>query len=135
VPLDVAVEKPDSWIVCFEPQHDVPVRLYEHGIPPHRRLRVVSGGVAVVGPGFLGRTVGELEGVAVEVEWVFSGVVVVEDELDGLVLLEDEGVGVGAVDGDVVGSGAGGEGGVEGWDFGDDVGNVIEECADGASVF
>lgn len=33
-----------------------------------------------------------------EVEGVFAGVVVVEDDFDDLVLAEDEGVGVGTVD-------------------------------------
>jgi len=131
MPLYVTVEKPHSRIIRLEAQHDVPIRLNQHSIPTHRRLRVLGRSVADVGPGFFGGAVDELEGVAVEVEGVFARVVVVEDELYGLVLLEDEGVRVGAVNCDVVGGRAGGQGGVEGGNFGKDIGDVVEEGAGG----
>lgn len=62
-------------------------------------------------------------------EGVLSWVVVVEDDFDDLVVGEDELVGVGAVDHGVGGVCACGEDGVEGWDFGSDVGLVVEEGA------
>ena len=76
----------------------------------------------------------DLELVAVEVERVLSRVVVVEDDLDDLVVVEDELVGVGAVDEGVGGVGAGGEDGVEGGNFGGDVGFVVEEGAVGVRL-
>jgi len=129
MPLDMTVEKPHSRIIRLEAQHDMPIRLDQHSIPTHRRLRVLSRSIADVGPGFFGGAVDELEGVAVKVEGVFARVVVVENELDGLVLWEDEGVRIGAVDCDVVGGRTGGQGGVEGGNFGKDIGDVIEEGA------
>lgn len=60
---------------------------------------------------------------------MFSRVVVVEDDFDDFVCGEDELVGVGAVDGGICGVGACGEDGVEGRDFGVDVGHVVEEGA------
>lgn len=48
-----------------------------------------------------------MEGVAVQVERVTAGVIVVDDDVDNLVAFEDEGVGVGGVDGGVGGICAG----------------------------
>ena len=60
---------------------------------------------------------------------MLARVEVVEHDIDDLVFLENERVCVGAVDGGVGGVFAGGEGCVEGWDFGCDVGDVVEEGA------
>jgi hypothetical protein len=75
-----------------------------------------------------GATRDGLEDVAVEVEGVTAGVVVVDDYFDDLVLLENEWVGVFAVDGGIVGVCAAGEGSVKSGDLGSDVGDIIEEC-------
>lgn len=127
VPFDVAVEEPDARVIGAEAQDYVAVWADHEGIAAHGD----GGESAVAGVG-AGGVVGAdegLEGVAVEVEGVFAGVGVVEDDVDDLVFGEDEGVGVYAVDGGVVGGGAGGEGGVEGWDFGLHVGYIVEEGA------
>jgi hypothetical protein len=71
-----------------------------------------------------------LEVVAVEMEGVFAGVVIVDDDLDDFALLKDEGVGVCAVDGRVCGKVLGSaKSGVKGWDLLMDVGYVVEESA------
>jgi hypothetical protein len=67
--------------------------------------------------------------VAVQVEGVLARVEVVEHNIDDLIFLENERVCVGAIDGRVGGVLVGSEDGVEGWDFGCDVGNVVEKCA------
>ena len=129
MPLDMAVEEPDTGVVGAEAEDDVAVRVYHEGVATHG-----DGGKGLVHDvvaGVRGRADDGLEVVAVQVEGVFAWVVVVEDDFDGLVFGEDEGVGVGAVDvGDVCGCG-GCEGGVEGWDFGGDVGGIVEEGTGG----
>ena len=61
---------------------------------------------------------------------MFARVVVVEHNLYNVIVLQDKRVGVAAVNGGVVGEVAGGEGSVEGGNFGTDVGDVVEEGAD-----
>lgn len=43
----------------------------------------------------------DLECMSVHVEWVFSGIVIVQDQVDNVALVEDEGVGIRPVDADV----------------------------------
>ena len=62
-------------------------------------------------------------------ERVSPRVEIVEDDLDNVVVFKDVGIGVDAIDGGVVGGRTSGEGSVEGWDRGTDVGDVVEECA------
>ena len=75
-----------------------------------------------------------LEGVAVEMEGMFSWVVAVEDDVDYLALFKDERVGVFGVDAGIGGGKAGSEGSVESGDFRADVGYVIEGGAKGGST-
>lgn len=109
VPFDVAVEEPDAGVVGAEAHDDVAVGVYQDGVALHGGGGHGGdiGGVVVAGVFFA--TGDELEGVAVEMEGVLSGVVVVEDDFDDLVGAQDEGVGVDAIDGWVGGIGAGGE--------------------------
>jgi hypothetical protein len=72
-----------------------------------------------------------LEGVAVEMERVFAGIVIVQHDFDDFVFGENELARVGAVDGGVCGVGACGEGRVERGHFGADVGYVVEEGTEG----
>lgn len=151
VPFDVAVEEPDALITCVrgsivqrpvmekregtgvigsEAQYDVPVRAHHDGIPTHRELR--EGFVVDVDARFFGAADDGLEGVAVEVEGMFAGVHVVQHNFHDLVLFEDEGDGVLAVDGGVGGHVTRSQGGVERWDFGSDVGEVVEKGVIGA---
>jgi hypothetical protein len=71
---------------------------------------------------------------AVQVERMLARVEVVEYDINNLVFPEDERVCVGAVDARVGGVLVGSEDGVEGWDFGRDVGDVVEESATLTSV-
>ena len=60
-------------------------------------------------------------------EWMFTGVVIVEDDLDDLVLLEYERVDVRAIDFWVGGRSPAAESGEDSRNLGAYVGNVIEE--------
>ena len=60
---------------------------------------------------------------------MLARVVVVENYLYNVVVLEHMGIGIGAIDGVVVGQVASGEGSVQSWDFGPDVGYIVEERA------
>ena len=68
-----------------------------------------------------------LESVAVEMEGVFAGVVVVDDDIDNVVLFQDEGVCVGAVDVGVCCRRSGCESCVQGRYLGRYVGDVVKE--------
>lgn len=129
VPFDVAVEEPDAGVVGAEAEHDVAVGVDEDGVAAHGRRREGGYVGGVVEAGVVVAAVDYLEGVAVEMEGVFSGIVVVEDDFDDLVVAEDELVGVRAVYGGVGGVGAGGEDGVEGGYFRGDVCLAVEESA------
>lgn len=130
MPLNMTMKKPNPRVIRLEPQHHITVRIHHKRVPAHR-----YGGESFVhdivsGVGL--RAHDGLEVVAVEMEGVFTRVFIVDDYFDGLAFLEDEGVGVGAVD-ERGHSGCGGrEGGIEGGDFGVDVGYVIEESAGGS---
>ena len=127
VPLNMAVEKPDAWgksehtrlvtqrpdscrkykpqnkhtrIAGLEAEDHVPIRIEHKSIPSHRSGREVGGAHVRVGKGagLLFGTPDGLEGVAVEMEGMSTGVEVVNDNFDDLILLQDEAVGMGAVD-------------------------------------
>ena len=92
VPFNVAVEEPDARVIGSEPQDHVAVWADHEGIAAHGHLG--EGLVVDIRTGLFGGADDGLESVAVEMEGVFAGVEVVEDDLDDLVLFEDEGVGV-----------------------------------------
>lgn len=155
VPFDVAVEEPDTLeaktpllgkhvhknrgggrmekdvtrVVGLEAHDNVAVGPDDEGVSSHGNGLVVALGEGLVfkSTGFFLRAVDGLEGVAVEMERVATGVEVVDDNLHNLALLEDKWMGVLAVDGGVVCEVAGGEGGVQGGDLGMGVGDVVEE--------
>lgn len=98
-----------TWIIGAKSQNDVPVRIQDKRVPPHRD----SGEIGLRDIGVLKRAglflgaVDRLEMVSVQVERVTARVEVVDDDLDDLALFEDEGVRVGPVDAWVRGEGAG----------------------------
>lgn len=92
-------EKRRIWIIGTEAEDEVSVRSDEDGISLHWNFG--EGFVVGVVAGAIGRTHDCLEDVAVEMEGVAAGVVVVEDDFNDFVFLEDEGVGVDAVDGGI----------------------------------
>lgn len=113
------------WIICDEAEDYVAIWSDHDCIALHR-----DGGEGLVGDVFACFFFAPhygLEGVAVEMEGVFAGVGVVEDDVDNLAFFEDEGVAVSAVDVDVVCCWACGEGGEYCGDFGADVGYVVKE--------
>lgn len=129
MPLDVAVEEPDAWIVCHEPQDHEAQWIDHRGVSAHRdrgKIRVRDVGVGEEAGVFLGAIHG-LEVVPVQVEGVFACVVVVDDDLDDLPLGEHKRVRIGAVHGYVCSQLAGAEGCVQGRYFGGFVGDVVEE--------
>ena len=92
MPFDVAVEQPDTWVVCSEPQDHVAVWSDHEGVAAHWYLR--EGLVVDISTSLFGRADDCLESVAVEMEGMFTRVVIVEDNLDDLVLFEYEGISV-----------------------------------------
>ena len=66
---------------------------------------------------------------AVEMEGMSARVEVVEYDFYDVVVFKDVRVRVDAVDGGVVGKCTGRKCSEEGWDFGADVGYLVEECA------
>lgn len=131
VPLDVAVEEPDSRVVGPEPDHVVAERPHQEDVAAHGdRGELVLGRVGGVVGARVVETAGDrLEVVAVEVEGMLVRVEVVEHNLDHVVAIEDEGVAVGAIDLGRGGCGAGSKGGVETGDVGWNVADIIDECA------
>jgi len=127
VPFDVAMEEPHAWVVGTEAEHDIAVRVDEDGVAAHGVGGEWRGSRGVVDACFVFAAVDDLKGVTVEVERVFSRVIVVQDDFDDLVGFEDKLVGVGAVDGGIGCVGASGEDGVEGGNFRCNVGHVVEE--------
>lgn len=127
MPLDVAMEQPNTRVVCLEADGNVLLGWDENGVTTGG-----VGGVDVARVGTIGGVVlasaasDNLEDVTVEMEGVVTGIVVVDDNLDPLVVLDDHGVGVLSVDLGVGREVASGQGGVQGGDLGHDVGDVVE---------
>lgn len=63
---------------------------------------------------------------AVQMEWMFSGVVVVQNDLNNLILVQDERVGICTIHGGIGCILARREDGIKGRDFWRNVGNVVE---------
>jgi hypothetical protein len=127
MPFYVAVEEPYSRIVRSKTQNDVSVWSNEDSIASHG-CRVWSWSVVwvvktcvVVAAGY------DLEGMTVEMEGVFSRVVIVQYDFHNFVLSKDESVCVTAVYDRVCSIGAGGKDGVQGGYFGADISNIVEK--------
>ena len=117
MPLGVTMQQLHTGVIRSEPNRGRTVRIHNDGIPPHRDL----GEVKIVGEVrreqlfVVGPARDELELVAVEMERVRPGVVVVDGDFDDGVVREDVRVrGHGGVDLGVEGEvgGGGREGGV-----------------------
>lgn len=126
MPLDVAMEEPNSGVVGLETDGNVLLRGNQDGITAGR-----VGGVEVAGIWHRGvvlalAATNNLEDVTVKMEGVVTRVVVVDDDLDPLAVLDDHGVGVLAVDLGVAVEVTGGKGSVQGGDLGHDVSDVVE---------
>lgn len=117
-----------TWVISLESQDYVALGVENQGVTSHGCLgETLFLDVEIrKETSLLIRAVDSLEGVAVKMERVTSGVEVVDDDLDNLILPENHGVGIGAVDGRVSGVLAGGEDAVERGDLGVDVGDVVE---------
>lgn len=115
------------WIVCAEAKDHVTIWSHHDGISSHRDFRerlIVS-----VESRFFIRTDNGLESMSVQVEGMFAGIIVVEDNLDNLVLFENISVNIGPIDGGIGGRGTSSKSSEKSWDFGLYVGNTIEKCA------
>jgi hypothetical protein len=89
MPLDVAVEQEDAGVVGREAQHNVRVAVDRDNIATRRRAGIV------VGPAWpptrpATGSVNHLELVAVQVEWVYGEVQVVDDQLNHIPVRDDE---------------------------------------------
>lgn len=145
VPINMAMEEPHTGVIGLEAHNEVTLGREHKGISPGRVLRergVVRGiigdritvGVVIEMRSIRRVPIDHLEGMTVKMEWVGTGVAVVEDDLDDLVPLQHDGVRVVAVDSGVCGLVTRGHDGVQGGDFGSGVGDVVEEGVVGAVV-
>ncbi|BCR96006.1 uncharacterized protein AKAW2_20946A [Aspergillus luchuensis] len=141
----MAMEEPHTGVIGLEAHNEVTLGREHKGISPGRVLRergVVRGiigdritvGVVIEMRSIRRVPIDHLEGMTVKMEWVGTGVAVVEDDLDDLVPLQHDGVRVVAVDSGVCGLVTRGHDGVQGGDFGSGVGDVVEEGVVGAVV-
>lgn len=131
MPFNVTVEEPDTGIIGREANYKVRAWTSHEGVAAHwdRREGDVGGIVCAC---VIIAACDCLEGVPVEVERVFPGIEIVEDDVDCLVLFKEVGVCVWAVDGCLEDEGVWGvEDGEESWDFGTDVCDAVDEGARG----
>lgn len=128
----MTVKKPDARIVGLEPQYDVAVWVNEESITAHG-LRWESL-ISNVGAGLLLRASHCLESVAVQMEGMLAGIIIVQNDLDNLILAQDERIRVGAIDDGVGSVVPSGQHGVERRDLWLDVRHIIEEGAGWVSI-
>ena len=129
VPLDVAVEQPDSGVVGLEAQHGEGLGHDGDRVAHGRRRRVVDVAARPVARAADG-AVEDLEVVPVQVERVGRVVLVVDHDLHDVAVVDDVGVDL-AVDDGIGVFVAGGRGGVEGRHALGDVGDVVDARAGG----
>ena len=126
------VEEEEEWwpqaltrIVRPESEHKVPVWPHHDRIPLHwyfwKRLIVDIKSRRLVTSNNC------LKSMTMQMERMFARIVVVENYFYYLILLEDKSVSVGAIDCGIGGQGGCGQGCIEGWHFGTDIGRVVKE--------
>lgn len=122
--------KKRTWVISPESQNNVASRPHDKGIAAHGDLRQPAFfNVEVLkGTRIFLRTVHSLEGMAVEMEGVTTGIEVVEHNLHNLALLKHRRVRIGAVNSRVGGVFTSVQGRVQSRDLGSAVGDVVEEC-------
>ena len=86
MPFDVAMEQPYARVVGAEAKDNVTIGVHEDGVTTHRSRRELRNVARIVETCVVIAPMDELEGMAVKVEGVLSGVVVVEDKLNDLVM-------------------------------------------------
>ena len=126
MPLDVAVNEPDTWVISPESDARGAAAFDLNGVALYGRGG--NGVAGLVGPGTARGAVEDLEVVAVEMEGVVAGCEVVEDNFDDLALFNYEGVYL-AVDLGVLGVLADGEEGVDGGYVLVDVAYIVDEAS------
>ena len=127
MPLDVAMEEPDAWVVGDEAEDHVAVGSHEHGVAAHGHGREFGVVLWVVHSGLFLRAVDYLEVVTVKMEGMLAWIHIVQNNLDNFVLLEHLRMCIVAVNIGVCRQVSRAEHGVEGrydWSY---VGNVAEE--------
>lgn len=134
VPFDVTVEEPNTGVIGFETDDKVGLRVDVQGVSHHWILWEFGVVVFVVSDGGLadGIVVSPvsnhcLESVAVQMEGMLTGVVVVQHDFNDLVFFQDEGVGVGTVGQWVCSVFTGTQGSQQSWYLWSGVGDVVEE--------
>ena len=136
MPVDVAVEKPHTRVVCYEADDVVTSWWEHHDVSSHwdgTESGMIAGikwqGVAVcvvVEVLSVGRnSLDDLEVVPVQMERVRAPVVVVENDLDNIIVIEDERVRVVPVDLGIGGQIAGRQDGIDSRHFGRRVADVV----------
>lgn len=113
------------WVICLETKYNISVGFYHNSVSSHGHFR--KGFVADVETScFLGSN-DCLETVAVEMEWVFAFIIVIDDNLHNIAFLENEGVGVDAVNLCIGGRKTGRHDGVKRRNLWTDIRDVVEE--------
>ena len=110
MPVNVAMEEPNARVIRHEADYEVALRGKDKSVPPRRGVGecfVIRAGVrnriavqvVVEMRAIGGGAVDELEVVAVQVERMGSGVLVVEDDLNNVVVGQDSRVSKFTIDG------------------------------------
>lgn len=100
MPLDMAVVKPNTRVVCAEAEDIVSTRLHHECVSAHGKLREIIFGCVgrIIRARVLRAARNRLEIVTMQVEGMLVRVEVVEHNLDDIKVVENEGVSVSAVD-------------------------------------
>lgn len=133
MPLNMAMEEDNAWVVRREAQHNVARPRHKDGVATHGH-GLEFADVVVPGAGVCGTAVGELRLVTVCVEGVGVFFAVVDHQLDRGVVGEYHGVGVDAVYYGVRGLVAYAERCVERWNLLVKVCDVVEESSVGGAL-
>ena len=119
MPLNVTVEKPDTlcissalhidtrkgtrrthtWIIGSESNHEVSVRVHHEYVSANGRCCKVTMMTSIEEACVSWRAIHYLEVVSVKMEWMLSGVVVIEDDLHNVTLFQHVAVSIVSVNG------------------------------------
>ena len=127
----MAVEQPHAGIIRPKSHDDMPIRPHQQNISPHRLSRqhktTIRDTFRIEIPAIVVTTRNGLENMPMQMERMFSRVLVIDHDLDDFVVLEHVGVRVDTIDFCVGGQVASCQGGIKRGNFRADIGDAVEE--------
>ena len=134
MPFKVAVKQPNARIIRSEPDDYVSVWRGKDDISTHREFGRIRRSTWMIVPSIILAAVHDLEIVPVQMEWVLSRVVVVDNDLDDRHVGQDIGECVDSVHSWVGGKVTRAEGGVQRGDFRAHIGETAKEGVVGTII-